>query len=301
MKNLKITTSLLAKICNVSQGTVDRALNNRSDINPETKQKILDVAKQYGYRENIEMQETKIYKKIGIIVFNLNNEYFSKLITEIEYILRTIGYSATVMMSHYDKQYEIECIRNLYNMGVDGIILCSVNSGLEFDNYLRLFDIPIVAVGNPVGAVPFVSVDDYLGMKDMTEHILEKGYKNIIYFSPAVEYDDAFSQKIRYNGFLGAIKNHPFTLVTNINMIEQEYPDNTAIICSTDYYALQVYFKTKNAHISGFDNIDILDKYKIKIDSVAYSMTEIAKIAVDILIGIKRDKTIVKHYIVSRS
>lgn len=300
MKNLKITTSQLAKICNVSQGTVDRALNNRSDIRGETKDKILSVAKQYGYRENIENEVVNEYKKIGIIVFNLNNEYFSRLITEMEYILRTIGYSATVMMSHYDKEYEIECIRNLYNMGVDGIILCSVNDGPEFKNYLGLFDIPIVAVGNPLSSAPFVGVDYYRAMRDMTEHVLKKGYRNIIYFSPALKYDSAFSQKKLYEGFLDSIKNNPYTLVTDIDDIKTSYLDNTAIICSTDYYALKVYFKTKNAYITGFDNIDILDDYKIKIDSVAYSMTEIAKIAIDILLGVKRENTIVKHFIVSR-
>ena len=129
MKNLKITTSQIAKICNVSQGTVDRALNNRPDIKAETKQKILEVAKLYGYREYVSAHPDKIIGQVGIIVFNLNNEYFCELITEVEYALRKVKLGATVMMTHYDKQYEIECIRNLYNMGVNGIVLCSVNSG----------------------------------------------------------------------------------------------------------------------------------------------------------------------------
>ena len=37
MPRLKITISELAHICGVSPGTVDRALNNRTDINAETK------------------------------------------------------------------------------------------------------------------------------------------------------------------------------------------------------------------------------------------------------------------------
>lgn len=53
MNNLTITTAELAKICSVSQGTVDRALNNRSGINAETKQKIINTAKQYGYRSSV--------------------------------------------------------------------------------------------------------------------------------------------------------------------------------------------------------------------------------------------------------
>lgn len=68
MKDLKITTSQIAKICNVSQGTVDRALNKRPDIKAETKQKILDVARQYGYRENISTRPDKIVGQIGIVV-----------------------------------------------------------------------------------------------------------------------------------------------------------------------------------------------------------------------------------------
>ena len=48
MNHLRITTAELAQICGVSQGTVDRALNNRTDINAETKQRIINAAKQYG-------------------------------------------------------------------------------------------------------------------------------------------------------------------------------------------------------------------------------------------------------------
>ncbi len=108
------------------RSTVDRALNNRSDIRAETKKRIINIAKQYGYREYVDSNsENKIIGQVGIIVFNLNNEYFSKLITETELVLHKLGLSAVIMITHYDKQYEIECIRNMYNMGVQGIVLCS--------------------------------------------------------------------------------------------------------------------------------------------------------------------------------
>lgn len=141
MNHLKITTAELSKICGVSQGTVDRALNNRADINSETKKRIIAIAKQYGYRKYIDSDvENKSVGQIGIIVFNLNNEYFSKLITETEFILRELGLSAVIMMTHYDKQYEIECIRNMYNMGVQGIILriCKILFELFNSNSARL-------------------------------------------------------------------------------------------------------------------------------------------------------------------
>ena len=299
MNHLKITTAELSKICGVSQGTVDRALNNRADINSETKKRIISIAKQYGYRKYIDSDvENKSVGQIGIIVFNLNNEYFSKLITETEFILRELGFSAVIMMTHYDKQYEIECIRNMYNMGVQGIILCSVNSGSEFNNYLNLFDIPIVAVGNNIGSVPYVGIDDFCAMRDMTEKLLAEGYTDLIYFSPALKYKDAYAQESRYKGFLNAVSDRKYSLATDIDQIEECYNDKTAVICSTDYYAFQVYFKAKNAKIVGFDNLDAIKQYKLNIDSVGYSVSEIARAAIDIIVGKKSGNFTVAYKII---
>lgn len=301
MNYLEITTAKLAEICGVSQGTVDRALNNRPDIKEETKERIIRAAKEYGYRENIPVgKKDTLHGQVGIIVFNLNNEYFSKLITETELLLRKLGYGVVVMITHYDKQHEIECIRSMYNMGVKGIILFSINSGPEFSNYLKLFNIPIVAVGNNIGMIPYVGTDDFMAMKDMTEKLIAEGYENFVYFSPALRYENAYAQVARYKGFLSAASDKKYTVVKDIENINKSYDDRTVIICSTDYYALQVYFKTKNVKITGFDNIDLIDKYKFKIDTVDYSVSEIARNAVDIIFGRKRGNNIVRHSIIER-
>lgn len=302
MKHLKITTAELAKICNVSQGTVDRALNNRSDINAQTKQKVISVAKQYGYREYAHsLNPDNPAGLIGIIVFNLENEYFSKLITEIEFILRQRGFGAVVMMTHYDKQSEIECIRNMYNMGVLGIILCSVNSGTEFCNYLKIFDLPVVAVGNNIGGIPYVGIDDFAAMKEFTEKILKDGYENLIYFSPALNYPDAYAQRARYEGFIAATTGEKIQIVTKIDDIKDEYDEKTAIVCSTDYYALNVYFKARNVKVVGFDDIDAIKKYNLSIDSVGSPMTLIAQNAVDTIVQNKREDVFIKHFIIEHS
>ena len=301
MKNLKISTSEIAKICNVSQGTVDRALNNRTGIKAATKEKIIQVAKKFGYRDYVSIDNHKIAGQVGVIIFNLENEYFSELVTEIEHALRDENLGTVIMMSHYDGGYEIECIRNLYNMGVDGIILCSVNCDENFDNYLKLFQIPIVAVGNKVGSVPYVGIDDFLAMRDMTLNILKEQPQKIIYFSPALNYPNAFSQRKRFDGFLSAVGDARYDVVTDIEKIEKNYNEKTVIVCSNDYYALKVYFIGCNAKIAGFDNISIIDKYELPIDSVGYSMPEIAKEACNIIKTKSKDSVIIDHNIVNRT
>ena len=297
MNHLKISTAHIAKICNVSQGTVDRALNDRADISAETKNKILAVAKKYGYRKSIPQKAIEFVGQVGVIVFNLNNEYFSRLITELEDALRRKGYNTIVMMTHYDKEREIECIRNMYNAGVCGIVLCSVNKGREFENYLKLFDVPIVAVGNDIGSVPYVGIDDFTAMQEITRKIINDGYKNLIYYSPAIKYTDAYAQKLRYEGFLSAAYEVDYQVAEDISQINESYDDRTAVICSTDYYAFQVYLKCRDVKITGFDNLDTIRKYALDIDSVEYSVSQIANDVVDVITGVRKTSSIVEHKI----
>jgi len=48
-----ITIKEIAKLTGVSRGTVDRALNNRGQVAPDIKAKILKVAKDHGYQKNL--------------------------------------------------------------------------------------------------------------------------------------------------------------------------------------------------------------------------------------------------------
>ncbi len=48
----RVTIAEIAKKCNTSIGTVDRALNNRSGIHSETKEFILQTAREMGYQTN---------------------------------------------------------------------------------------------------------------------------------------------------------------------------------------------------------------------------------------------------------
>ena len=50
---MAITAQKIAELAGVSRGTVDRALKNRTGVNPETKEKILEIARKYNYKPNL--------------------------------------------------------------------------------------------------------------------------------------------------------------------------------------------------------------------------------------------------------
>ena len=89
----KITTTQLARICGVSQGTVDRALHNRQGINPETRKQILAVAREYDYVPNTRNSGLENSMLIGVVLFDIYNEFFAKLAMSLVNAARKVGYS----------------------------------------------------------------------------------------------------------------------------------------------------------------------------------------------------------------
>ena len=81
-----ITIKDIARECGVGVSTVSRALNNHPDINPETKEKILEVIKATGFVPNnsaryLKRSETN---SIALLVKGITNPFFTRMIQVIE-------------------------------------------------------------------------------------------------------------------------------------------------------------------------------------------------------------------------
>lgn len=67
------TIKEIAALAGVSRGTVDRVLNHRGSVNPETASKIEEIAKALDYRPNkagITLAAQKKKLKLGVIIFS---------------------------------------------------------------------------------------------------------------------------------------------------------------------------------------------------------------------------------------
>ena len=53
-------------------------------------------------------------------------------------------------------------------------------------------------------------------MREVTENVIKREPKNIVYFSPAIKYTNATAQHLRYEGFLKAVENSKYSVVTDI-------------------------------------------------------------------------------------
>lgn len=307
MKNTRISTTKIAEICGVSQGTVDRALNNRKGISPKTKEKILKIAKEYGYRPNIHASSIAGGKSqlIGVVVFDLNNPYFSDVLMNVEGYCTSLGYSTVVMFTDKDYEKEIRCIENLYHMSVDGIILCPVNSGIEYENYLLSLNIPIVTIGNKLSGIPYIGIDNKLAIKDVVTSLQEKGYKKLIYIKPNLVQRNTFAQTERLDSFsTNCEKVNMDFVITDMDHVEKELSINNscALVCPTDIYAIKLFRTAQKyyAGIIGFDNLRLIDELELQLDSISYDIALTAQKAVNYIVNKTPITDSIPHKIIKR-
>ena len=60
-----MTIKQIADLCGVSRGTVDRVLNERGKVKPETQERVLKAIAQLGYTKNIAGKALTLKKNIS--------------------------------------------------------------------------------------------------------------------------------------------------------------------------------------------------------------------------------------------
>lgn len=286
----KITTTRLARICGVSQGTVDRALHGRGEIAEKTRERILSVAREYDYIPTVHGSENGNSMLIGVVLYDLYNEFFSKLAMSLVEAAKEIGYSIIFQFSDKDLATERSALEYFDFIGVDGIVLFSVGSDSEeYKNYLHSLKKPLVLIGNPMYGLPFFGVDDEAAMHDLTLRLCADAPRGpVLYFAPILKRDlhEENCQRRRLSGFVRAMTHlaRPFRVVTEV----EELSDFGAIVCSTDYYALKAlrYLQgEQDLKIAGFDNISLLKLLDRRVLTVEYSTDRIARQSIHYLLG----------------
>ena len=287
---------------------MDRALNNRPGISEKTRKKILETTEKLGYRPHLLARSLVkgCTMTIGLVVFDLYNRFFAQLANAIEASARQQGYFVYLTLTAKDKDTEKACIEHLMSRQADGLILFSVNKGKEFGEYLADLKIPLATIGNRIhGQFPFIGIDDYKAMKDAALHMASKGYGRIIYVSPPLAYGEnsnIYAQEQRLGGYLDALKEagdglEPVIIrekdyLRKLDSIELEDGRKTAILCSSDIYALEVLKHLEARGLSvpediglmGFDNIDVLRYVKPSLATVSYPFEELGVKALECLL-----------------
>lgn len=310
MVYISTTIKDIAKMCGVSEGTVDRAINNRGGIKKETKEKILEMVKKLDYKPNhiASCLAKGNTKTIGVVCAELMNPFFSSLVQAIERAARDNGYFITLILTHNSVNRELEGIGYLAERQVDGLIIFPVGKGKEYEEKLLMYNLPIVTVYNRISdKFVHVDVDCRQIMREAVLRVADKGYKKIAYIDPGydnpeVQKKNRFSLNERRLGFIQGIediklgKPDIFTEIKweSIEGYLKENDEKTAIMCPFDRVALKLLdiLKMKGIKvpeqvgIMGFDNIPMLDLITPRLYSVDCDTNNLGRKAVSMLLNI---------------
>ncbi len=304
---MAITVKILADLCGVSRGTIDRALNNKPGINPDTRAKILQTAAEQGYTPDYigrSLAKGRTFT-LGVVVFDLNNQYFCQLLQAIEKQARLKDYAVMIMLSSQQTDLEIKAVRQLKERRVDGLILHPVGCGPDYEAQLVKAGLPIVTVGNRLSAgYDYIGLDNAGASADAVRLITDRGYRRIIFVAPPLRkagQANITAQEERLAGFLSAVRTQKIDaaviqsadyLADLERELEQAGP-RTAVFCSSDVFALEVMqiLRKKAGRrkwptgLMGFDGIDMLQYVRPKLTTVYNPVAETGTAAVDRLLS----------------
>jgi len=183
----------VARVAGVSVATVSRALNGAENVLPDTRQRILDVARELRYSPSGAARSliTRRTDTVGALLPDLHGEFFSELIRGIDQAARARGLHLLLSSSHDDADEAAAALRAM-NGRVDGLIVMSPHADDDFLSQNLPPALPAVllnsGVRSPTQSV--FAVDNFGGAREMTEHLVRSGRRRIAFLGgPAANFE----------------------------------------------------------------------------------------------------------------
>ena len=183
----------VARVAGVSVATVSRALNGAENVLPDTRQRIVDAARELRYSPSGAARSliTRRTDTIGALLPDLHGEFFSELIRGIDQAARARGLHLLLSSSHDDANEAAAALRAM-NGRVDGLIVMSPHADDDFLSQNLPVSLPAVLLNSGVSEPTqrVFAVDNFGGARQMTEHLVRSGCRRIAFLGgPAANFE----------------------------------------------------------------------------------------------------------------
>lgn len=306
----------IAKLSNVSKGTVSRVLNGGS-VKPETREKVLKVIEENNYVPSTVARSLYNKKSYNVLVVlpNFSNPFYIKVIDGISKTLSDNGYKMLLYVRDH-KNEKISSVVDLVRSGTaDGaIILDNISDKNDLEIISQCNDIPIIQCSeyNEEVNIPTVTIDNYLASRDSAQHLVDCNCKYLYFINAEKTY--TFS-KLRKQGFIDVCKqnNIPYKIIETtldieggikaLNQIDLKKEEKIGVACISDVVAFGI---IKGAHkrdidipnklsIVGFDNVEMCETITPELTTISQEMFSIGSKASDLIIEYINNGTVLEH------
>ncbi len=306
---MKITIHDIAKKAEVSIATVSRAFSEaKNSVKPETREKIYKIAEELNYSPNAIARSlaSNTTKTIGVVLPEIQGEFFTGIIQGIDEIAFSEGYHMIVAGSHSQRNIIDSVMGFMGKSMVDGVILMVPTITNRVQSLLEKYKTPVVIITDDEDfqAYDTVGIDNFQGVYSIVQYLVKKlNQTKIAIINGPDENNDAIKRRA---GYLAALKDNEIE-IKNEWIIQSDFtlqggelacsrllslrdrPD--VIFAANDMMALGCYRVAQSMGISipdklgvvGFDHIMLSDFLHPKLTTVHVPISELGKNAASIL------------------
>lgn len=310
----------IARIANVTPGTVSKVLNNYPDISEATKKKVIDVINEYQYKPAFSTKAAQNFGKkpqIALILEGVNNTLYAQMEEHFSTRLHNGGYTTLTFHDNYfiqDKKEKFEeLLQYIGDHSLAGIIYIGGNFESIEKNMFDKLSCPTIFV-NTVLPETFeetnyssVLCNNYESAYYQMDRLIKNGNKKIAMMISSKGDNSIYG--LRYNGFKAALSGNKLDDQL-ANVIEGDYiypktyanlkaflcknPDTTAICCSADIMVpaiLKVCHDLnkepgKDIELISFDGLELMDYTVPTVSTFVQPREEMIDSTYNLLIGL---------------
>ena len=311
----KLTIVDIAKMAGVGTTTVSRYFNG-GNLKKETHERIKEIVDKYNYTPNTFAKALKSTdsKIIGVIVPCLHSYVSGNTLKYLDKELKENNYETLIMNANFDENKQLEYIKKLARMNVDGIILLPTTMSKAYESTIKSIDVPVVMLGQEGEYTYSVEYNDFNAARDLTNYVLASGHKKITYLG--VSEDDIAVGYYRKLGVIMTLEKYGLKpkniLITNFSMEEaydivkeniQKLKDDSCLICATDnlaYGAIKALEEEglnvgENYSVAAFGDYTSSALLKSPLTTIKFDLKDAAKQTVSMLLNvIKKEETAMK-------
>ncbi|MBX5478835.1 MAG: LacI family DNA-binding transcriptional regulator [Pyrinomonas methylaliphatogenes] len=307
------TLADIAAALGVSKMTVSRAIRNHPSVNPETRERVLEMARRMNYRPNQHARALATNRSylIGFIAPDLMHSYFAEIAKAVEAVVRPAGYEILICNTEEDAEKEIAEVEALRHR-TDGLIIASALPPQRVKEYRRWIreGAKIVLIDRRFQNLKCTAVitDDVRVGSMATEHLIALGHRRIGHLrGPAVS-----TAEERFLGYRQALAKHRIRfdekLVRACGFFEdqgyeamrawiEEGDLPSAIFATNDPVAIGAMRALEEAGIRVPDDISLVgagdiryaDLLRVPLTTVSWARTEMGRQAAQLLIEMFED------------
>lgn len=297
----------IAEQANVSFSTVSRALNDKYGVKPDTKKRVLEIARNLNYRPNALARGlvNRQTNTIGLIIPDIKNPFFPEVAGGIEERGAELGFNVFLCNTNWSEEREERYIDLLTERRVDGLIVSPTGESMDVLEDMLHESLPVVYVSRAPRATSrsYVVIDNVRGGFLATKHLIEAGYETIGFLGAT---QDEATCGERYQGYRSAlekygiavadryVKQGDFRRKSGYDLVGEmlEAGDRPrAIFAVNDLVALGAIQAVRSAGLRvpqdvavvGFDDIEIASLQEIQLSTINQPKYLMGSVAMEIL------------------